>query len=84
MKLSKTQEFCLQLLDRQGEIIRYQGGFWSEPNAELDKGYDNFSFPKDNVSTKTIKALENRGVIVATEWRKSRNGEYPTAYKRVS
>ena len=77
MKITKEQHKALDLLDREGKIVRYDGGFWSFPGVELKSGYGGLVCPVEHVGTNTIKALIKKEIIKPSRMGKSKHGEYP-------
>jgi hypothetical protein len=69
VKLTSEQEKAMQMLKECEKIIRYDGGFWSTPDAEMEPAYsENGSyFPTNNVGTVTIKALLRKNIIKVTK-----------------
>ena len=58
--ISSTQRRALQLLDRDGMLVRRTGGFWTTPSMPETRP----GVPDDYVGTETVKALANKGLVV--------------------
>jgi hypothetical protein len=66
MKISTEQQRAIEYIKEYGCIIRYEGGFWSFPNAPMAK-CSKFYYPKNYIRTNTIKALIKVGLIKVTK-----------------
>lgn len=67
-KLSPTQE---RLLERIGDgvLIRWPGGYWTGPDTKADPLGPNVGHPAPewSFSTSTVRALIDKGLLVATK-----------------
>lgn len=79
--LSPEMKRCVDFIKEHGKIIRYDGGFWAEENAELKPGYNGgrieYYYPENHFGTNTVKSLLKRGVIITIRTKTSKYGEYP-------
>jgi len=91
-ELTPDQLRAMKFIEQYGSIDRYEGGFWSKPDAELDgfipkesagRAEKDCHFPKDYVGTNTIYALEKRGLIRISKMKESRTGFFAIQYKKV-
>jgi len=81
-KLSPEMQKCIDMLNKHGKLIRYEGGFWAEENAKMKTMFngnkDMGLYPIDNIGTNTIKALLSRNMIIAIDFQKGwHNIEFP-------
>lgn len=83
MNLTTEQKRAMEFIEKYGSIVRYEGGFWSKPDAELDGvlkaglsgiNPNEFRYPKNYVGTNTINALIRKGVIKVTKELTSKAG----------
>ena len=75
-KMSATMAVALaDILDRGGEIVRHQGGYWTVPGAVktavIGRPFEWW------LGTSTVEGLVRRGELFYTEHREGRNGNFP-------
>lgn len=86
VKLTTEQKRAMEFIDKYGAIERYEGGFWSKPQAELDRLIPktmsgrmekDFHYPGDHVGTNTIKALLKKGLLKVSKEKEGKYGKFP-------
>lgn len=67
-KLSATMAVALaECIEHGGELVRWQGGFWTYPNCAVAHERKDYRVPAWYVGTETVRALATRGYLEATE-----------------
>ena len=74
MDLSKTMRDTIMIMQEHGELMRYEGGFWSWDNVETKPLYNGGKIigtvPVWYCSVITLRALEKRGLVTLFEEQK--------------
>lgn len=66
-KFSEAQRHVLILLN-EGELHRWNGGWWALPGEPYDiSPHDGYKVPRRSAAWQTIKSMQNKGLIEATE-----------------
>jgi hypothetical protein len=61
-KLSATMAIALaETIDHGGELVCWQGGYWTYPNCSIYEERGGYRVPIWNVGTDTVRALVSRG-----------------------
>lgn len=71
MEFSATMLETIATMRQHGDLIRYDGGFWSWKNVELKPLYIGGKFlcnvPVWHCDVKTLRALNRRGIVTLDE-----------------
>ena len=79
--LSATMVCALDdIQEHGGEIVRYQGGYWSWRDVAR-RPHD--GVPEFSYGTNTIHALVTRGELEYSEWKENRRGKFPIAARVI-
>lgn len=71
LNLSKTMLEVIEAMKTHGNLVRYDGGFWSWEDVEIEhvrfNRMQNFDVPAWHCDVKTLRALERRGLVELDE-----------------
>lgn len=71
LQLSDTMFDTIDKLSKYGKLVRYDGGFWSWENTEMEPLYNGGRFqcmvPSWHCDIKTLRALSKRNIVILDE-----------------
>ena len=71
LQLSDTMLDTIDKMSKYGKLVRYDGGFWSWENTELEPLYNGGIFqcmvPSWHCDVKTLRALSKRNIVILDE-----------------
>lgn len=75
--LSESMKKTLDFLKEKEILYKYMGGYWAEQGLSHDDFSDPYKNKPDHVSTRSLKALERRGLVNFTDFEDRGHGEVP-------